>query len=126
MVMITEMRYSKEALRNVNPEPRAAIASYSRLRNIVDSLNEAQPAAEGASPHLVDYVGRLAFKLREHMKTEFTTRFRATLEQMKWPSKDLDFPESLRQQWADNVELLLELQIPYVSPGRYCYTLATN
>lgn len=118
--MITEIKYSKEALQNVNSEPRVAIASYSRLRNIVESLNEAQPAAEGASPHLVDYVGKLASKLREHMKTEFTTRFRATLEQMKWPSKDLDFPENLRQQWANNVELLLELQIPYDSPGRLC------
>lgn len=124
--MITEMVYSKEALQNVNSEPRAAIASYSRLRNIVESLNEAQPAAEGASPHLVDYVGRLTSKLREHMKTEFTTRFRATLEQMKWPFKDLDFPESLKQQWADNVELLLELQIPYACPGRLCSTLTTN
>ncbi len=124
--MITEIKYSKEALQNVNSEPRVAIASYSRLRNIVESLNEAQPAAEGASPHLVDYVGKLASKLREHMKTEFTTRFRATLEQMKWPSKDLDFPENLRQQWANNVELLLELQIPYDSPGRLCYTLTAN
>ncbi|KAL4906737.1 hypothetical protein BDW74DRAFT_149495 [Aspergillus multicolor] len=103
---------SKEALRNIQTEPRSAIASYSRLRRIVESLNEAQPAAEGASPHLVDYVGRLASKLREHMKGQFTNRFRSTLEQIKWPSKDLNFPESLRHQWADNVELLLDLQIP--------------
>ncbi|KAL4786195.1 TIP-1 family-domain-containing protein [Aspergillus varians] len=103
---------SKEALRNIQSEPQAAIASYSRLRNIVELLNEAQPAAEGASPHLVDYVGQLASKLREHMKAEFTSRFRAILEQMKWPSKDLNFPEGLRHQWADNVELLIDLQIP--------------
>ncbi|KAL2831063.1 TIP-1 family-domain-containing protein [Aspergillus cavernicola] len=103
---------SKEALRNIQTEPRLAIAPYSRLRKIVESLDEAQPAAEGASPHLVDYVGQLATKLREQMKGESTTRLRATLEQMKWPSKDFNFSESLRLQWADNVELLLELQIP--------------
>ncbi|KAL4918552.1 TIP-1 family-domain-containing protein [Aspergillus aurantiobrunneus] len=103
---------SKEALRSIQSEPRSAIASYSRLRRIVELLDEAQPAADGASPHLVDYVGQLAFKLREHLKAEFTTRLQATLEQMKWPSKDLNFPECLRHQWADNVELLLDLQIP--------------
>ncbi|KAL4991391.1 TIP-1 family-domain-containing protein [Aspergillus falconensis] len=103
---------SKEALQNIQSEARSAIASYSRLRNIVESLNEAQPAAEGASPHLVDYVGQLASKLREHMKLVFTNQLRSTLDQMKWPSKELNFPESLRNQWADNVELLLDLQIP--------------
>ncbi|KAL4946138.1 hypothetical protein BDV06DRAFT_235370 [Aspergillus oleicola] len=103
---------SKEAVQNIDSQPRSAIASYSRLRYIVESLNEAQPAAEGASPHLVDYVGQLASKLREHMKAEFITRMRGTLEQMKWPSKELYFPVSLKQQWAENVELLLDLQIP--------------
>ncbi|KAL4970111.1 RINT-1 family protein [Aspergillus stella-maris] len=103
---------SKEAVRNIQAEPRSAIASYSRLRNIVELLKEAQPAAEGASPHLVDYVGQLASKLREHMKAEFTTRIRSTLEQMKWPSKELNFLDNLKQQWADNVELLLDLQMP--------------
>ncbi|KAL4873513.1 hypothetical protein BDV12DRAFT_79823 [Aspergillus spectabilis] len=103
---------SKEALRITQTQPQSAIASYSRLRSILESLEQAQPAAEGASPHLLDYVGQLASKLREHLKAEFTTLFRGTLEQMKWPSKDLSFPENIRQQWADNVELLLELQIP--------------
>ncbi|KKK13580.1 hypothetical protein P175DRAFT_0435452 [Aspergillus ochraceoroseus IBT 24754] len=106
---------SKEALRNVHSEPRLAIASYSRLRNIVVSLEEAQPAAEGASPHLVDYVGRLASKLKEQMKGEFTKRLQGTLEKMKWPSKELHFPEDLKAQWADSVELLLDLQTPELS-----------
>ncbi|CBF76557.1 RINT-1 family protein [Aspergillus nidulans FGSC A4] len=103
---------SKEALRNIKSEARLAIASYTQLRNIVESLDKAQPAAEGASPHLVDYVGQMASRLREQMKMEFTNRLRSTLEQMNWPSKELNFPENLRNQWADNVELLLDLQIP--------------
>ncbi|KAL4956825.1 TIP-1 family-domain-containing protein [Aspergillus filifer] len=103
---------SKEAVRNIQSEPQSAIASYSRLRNLMELLKEAQPAAEGASPHLVDYVGQLVSKLREHMKAEFTTRIRSTLEQMNWPSKELNFPDNLKQQWAENVELLLDLQIP--------------
>lgn len=87
----------------------------------MESLNKAQPAAEGASPHLVDYVGQMASRLREQMRMEFTNRLRSTLEQMKWPSKELNFPENLRNQWADNVELLLDLQIPYVWLGNSVY-----
>ncbi|KAI9367203.1 TIP-1 family-domain-containing protein [Aspergillus egyptiacus] len=103
---------SKEALGNIQHDPRAAIASYSQLQKTVEQLNEAQPAAEGASPHLVDYVRQLASKLRGQLKEEFTARLRATLEQMKWPSKELNPSESLRLQWTGNVELLLDLQIP--------------
>ncbi|KAA8646227.1 hypothetical protein EYZ11_001481 [Aspergillus tanneri] len=103
---------SKEALKNMQSTPQLAIRPYSRLRNIVHSLVEAQPAAEGAAPHLVDYVGKLTSVLREQMKSDFTRWLQETLEQVKWPSKDLNFPESLQIQWKENVELLLDLQIP--------------
>ncbi|KAL2809806.1 TIP-1 family-domain-containing protein [Aspergillus granulosus] len=103
---------SKQAQQSLRSEPRSAITSYSQLWNIVERLNEAQPIAEGASPHLVDYVGQLALKLRTELKEEFTTRLLATLEQMKWPSKGLELPDTLRSQWTENVELLLDLQIP--------------
>lgn len=46
------------------------------------------------------------------MKTDFTKRLQGVLEQMKWPSKELHFPDSLHVQWKENVELLLELQVP--------------
>ncbi|PLB36103.1 RINT-1 family protein, partial [Aspergillus candidus] len=105
-------KLSKDALGNIRSEPRLAIPPYIRLQGIVGSLNEAQPAAEGAAPHLVNYVGKLASALREQMKTDFTKRLQGTLEQMKWPSKELHFPDDLHVQWKENVELLLELQIP--------------
>ena len=50
------------------------------------------------------------------MKADFTRRLQGTMEQMKWPSKDLHFPDDLQNQWRENVELLLDLQKPYVSP----------
>ncbi|PWY84562.1 RINT-1 family protein [Aspergillus sclerotioniger CBS 115572] len=103
---------SKEALKNIKDQPQIAIQSYTRLRKIARSLTEAQPAAEGAAPHLVDYVGKLASALREHMKADFTRRLQGTMEQMKWPSKDLHFPDDLQNQWRENVELLLDLQKP--------------
>ncbi|RAL01653.1 RINT-1 family protein [Aspergillus ibericus CBS 121593] len=103
---------SKEALDNIKDQPRIAIQSYTRLRKVARSLTEAQPAAEGAAPHLVDYVGKLASALREHMKTDFTRRLQETMEKMKWPSKDLHFPDDLQAQWKENVALLLDLQKP--------------
>jgi hypothetical protein len=68
---------------------------------------------------MVDYVGKLASALREHMKTDFTKRLQGTLEQMKWPSKDLYLPDDLRAQWGEHVELLLDLQTPCVSSPRF-------
>ncbi|KAL2842352.1 TIP-1 family-domain-containing protein [Aspergillus pseudoustus] len=103
---------SKNALQSIQSEPQSAISSYSQLRSIVEQLKGAQPAAEGASPHLVDYLGQLASKLQTELKGVFTTRLRATLEQIQWPSKGLDLPDRLRSEWSENVQLLLDLQIP--------------
>lgn len=94
--------------------PQLALAPYARLKDIVRSLKDAQPAAEGAAPHLVDYVEKLASGLREHMKTEFTSRLHKTLEQMKWPSRELRLSEDVMAQWRSDVGLLLDLQMPYV------------
>jgi hypothetical protein len=100
------------ALSNIQSSPRLALEPYSRLRNIVQSLKDAQPAAEGAAPHLVDYVEKLASGLRKQMMESFSKRLQKTLEQMGWPSKDFRLPEDLRTQWIENVELLLNLQTP--------------
>lgn len=103
---------SKEALSNIQSSPRLALEPYSRLRNIVQSLKDAQPAAEGAAPHLVSHVEKLASGLRKHMKENFSKRLQKTLEEMGWPSKDFCLSEDLRTQWIENVELLLDLQTP--------------
>jgi len=93
--------------------PQLALEPHARLKNIVSSLKAAQPAAEGAAPHLVDYVEKLVTGLGEHMKQDFTSRLQKNLEQMKWPSKDLQLSEDLLAQWRSNLELLLGLQTPY-------------
>ncbi|RAH72338.1 RINT-1 family protein [Aspergillus aculeatinus CBS 121060] len=103
---------SQQALKDTGSDPRLAIQSYTRLRNISRSLHEAQPAAEGAAPHLVDYVGKLVSALREQMKSHFSQRLQGTMDRMKWPSKDLQFPNDVQLEWRENVGLLLDLQIP--------------
>lgn len=111
------MGYSKDVLKNIGSEPRFALKSYAQLRNIVLSLKDAQPAAEGAAPHLVDYTEKLASALRERMKGEYSGRLQKRLEQIKWPSKDLHLPGDLTSQWRDDAELLLDLQTPYGLPS---------
>lgn len=103
-------------MRTLSSTPRLALIPYARLKNIVLSLKDAQPAAEGAAPHLVDYVEKLATGLREHMKADFASRLQKRLEEMKWPSKDLHLREDVIVQWRSDVELLLDLQTPYGLP----------
>jgi hypothetical protein len=95
-----------------NSSPRLALPPYTRLRNIASALKRTQPDAEGAAPHLVNYAEEIACNLKEQLVKEFTDSFKKVLEKMKWPGKELNIPIDLINEWADGVELLLELQEP--------------
>lgn len=110
---ILRQQYSKQALAHIESEPRAALKPYSRLRTIVGLLKDAQPAAEGAAPHLVDYTDRLASALEQQMKRYFGDRLQKTLEEMKWPTRQLNITDQLLARWRQDVELLIDLQLPY-------------
>ncbi|KAJ5925709.1 hypothetical protein N7454_008348 [Penicillium verhagenii] len=103
---------SKEALSSISSNPRAALKPYSQLRNIVVSLKEAQPAAEGAAPHLVDYTEKLASALRDQLKKFFGDQLQRTLTSLKWPTRELNITDMLLDQWRQDVELLIDLQTP--------------
>lgn len=98
----------------ISSEPRAALQPYARLRRLVSSLKEAQPAAEGAAPHLIDYTEKLAFAVRQQLKKFFSDCLQESLDLMKWPTRELNITDVLLDQWRRNVELLIDLQIPYV------------
>ncbi|KAJ5727499.1 hypothetical protein N7493_005319 [Penicillium malachiteum] len=103
---------SKQALNSISADPRAAIEPYTRLRSIVESLKEAQPAAEGAAPHLIDYTEKLASALREQLKKFFGDRLQETLSSLKWPTRELNITDKLLEQWRQDVEHLIDLQTP--------------
>ncbi|KAJ5643919.1 uncharacterized protein N7484_006426 [Penicillium longicatenatum] len=103
---------SKKALSSISSNPRAALQPYCQLRSIVVSLKEAQPAAEGAAPHLVDYTEKLASALREQLKTFFGDQLQKTLTSLKWPSRELNITDKFLDQWRHDVELLIDLQTP--------------
>jgi hypothetical protein len=81
-------------------------------------LKNAQPAAEGAAPHLINYTDKLASALRQEMKKYFGDRLQRTLEELKWPSRDLNVTDQVLARWKQDVELLLDLQTPYVRFNR--------
>jgi hypothetical protein len=99
-------------LTNVESAPRRALPEYTRLRNIASSLTDAQFAADGAAPHLVDHTEKLASAVRERLRRDFSGGLQKALEKMKWPGKDLVLSGEILRDWADGVELLLDLQTP--------------
>lgn len=75
-------------------------------------LKDAQPAAEGAAPHLVDHVEKTAATLWKQMKDVHAMEFEETLKKMKWPGKDVTMSGGLEQEWAAGAGKLLDLQEP--------------
>ena len=103
---------SSDARRNFKSSPQAALQPYVQLQNLAKALKAAQPAAEGAAPHLVDYVDNSATVLWKQMKAAFGAEFEETLAKMKWPGKDVSIPGNLEREWAEGVLKLLNLQEP--------------
>lgn len=103
---------SSKARRNFKKTPQDALQPYLRLQNLVNALKEAQPAAEGAAPHLIDHVDKTARMLWKQMKDAFASDFEATLKKMQWPGKDVTWEGELENEWADGVKKLLDLQEP--------------
>lgn len=103
---------SFEARQNFKNSPQAALQPYIRLQGIATAIKAAQPAAEGAAPHLVDHVEGVAKTLWKQMKDAFARDFEITLTKMKWPGKDITIAGNLGQAWSEGVEKLLDLQEP--------------
>lgn len=89
-----------------------AIEPYRRLRSLVTAVKAAQPAAEGAAPHLVDHIEQKAHTLFNLLKKAFEADLNETLDEMRWPSKELNLAGGLIAKWNDQVETLLDLQEP--------------
>lgn len=113
MALLTEVEnLSSEARRNFKKSPQAALQPYLRLQTLVNALREAQPAAEGAAPHLIDHVDRTARTLWKQMKDAFAGEFEETLKRMRWPGTDVALQGPLEEEWTKGVKKLLELQEP--------------
>ena len=103
---------STDARKQLRSAPREALPSYVRLRALVASLKDSQPAADGAAPHLIDEVEQHTTNLWEQMRAAFGDGLEKTLERMHWPNKNLVLEDPVIEQWTEQVELLLDLQEP--------------
>lgn len=103
---------SAQARQNFKSSPRAALEPYLRMRQISIALKQAQPLAEDAAPHLVDWADEQANILWRQMKDSYASDLEQSLSKMHWPSKEMTMSGGLDEQWADGVDRLLELQEP--------------
>ncbi|KAI9707564.1 MAG: hypothetical protein M1836_000525 [Candelina mexicana] len=103
---------SSEARRDLKASPRAALGPYVRLQKLTTALQAAQPAAEGAAPHLIDHVSKVTRELGLDIKNAFSGEFEATLSKLNWPSKDISVVGAVENDWQNGIQNLLELQRP--------------
>lgn len=111
-VSLTDQYLRNLARKNFKASPQAALEPYLRLQKIANALEEAQPAAEDAAPHLVDHVDQTTKTLWGQMKDAFASDFEETLQRMQWPGKDLNVTTEMEQEWTNGVGKLLDLQEP--------------
>lgn len=105
-------KLSNESRNSLKDQPRQALQAYTRLRGLCHALQQAQPDAEGAAPHLVDLVETQTHEIAEELRSGLVKDFQNTLDKMRWPQKELSLPGPVISTWSDRAELLLKLQEP--------------
>ena len=103
---------SEQARKDSKTSARLAIPAYTRLRSLVKALQDAQPAAEGAAPHLVDHVEQQTSKVYAQLKEAASSDLNKTLDRMEWPKKDMQLGSKMVANWTEQVNTLLDLQVP--------------
>lgn len=103
---------SNQTRSNLSSHPDASVQAYVQLRALFKRIQAAQPAAEDAAPQLVYEIEQHCKHLYNEVKDVLEDNLRKTLEQMKWPSKELNLLGNIRDKWDQQVRLLLKLQDP--------------
>jgi RAD50-interacting protein 1 len=101
-----------QARNSCKTSTRSALPAYTRLRSLSKASQSAQPAAEGAAPHLIDHLEERTLKVYTLLKDAASTELNNTLDQMGWPKKELRVNDQLATNWTEQVNTLLDLQEP--------------
>ena len=104
-----------EARKDAGQSPTTKTARYNRLKQLVTSLQDAQPAAEGAAPHLLDHVEQQSNRMFNDLEGAFGDDLTNTLNAMAWPENSLKLDDGLISSFTYQVDLLLDLQEPSVT-----------
>jgi hypothetical protein len=97
---------------NLSAQPEVSVRAYVRLRLLLKQVQDAQTIAEGAAPQLLYSLEQQCTQLKAELKQVLEDHLRKTLEQMKWPGKELNLLGKIREQWNQQVRMLLGLQEP--------------
>lgn len=97
---------------NVAEHPDISLKAYTRIRELWQHVKNAQTAAEGAAPQLLYMLEQTSKQLYTTLKDAIEESLRQTLEQMRWPGKELNLLGNIREKWDRETRLLLELQDP--------------
>ena len=90
-------------------------------------MDDAQPAAEGAAPHLVDYFQNETTQLYQNLRHDLEADFEKSLTASHWPKKELQVSEYVLDRLTLYADALLDLQEPdlkdwtatnYAEPGK--------
>ncbi|KAJ9502760.1 hypothetical protein H2202_001882 [Exophiala xenobiotica] len=103
---------SSQVKDNLHSQPGVSVQAYLGLRSLLKKVQHAQEAAEGAAPQLVYTFVRQCMDLHNEVKMALEADLQETLEEMKWPSKELKLLGNVSEKWNTQVKLLLELQDP--------------
>ena len=109
---VDEMK--REARSFLPGRPKDALLPYLRLKELSINMIELQREAEGAAPHLVNYVQGATAKLWTDMQKIMTDEFEAILKSTNWP----DTAQPPSREWQDCFERLLDLQSPEIMSAR--------
>ncbi|KAI4290087.1 MAG: hypothetical protein L6R35_000633 [Caloplaca aegaea] len=120
LLIVAQSETSDDAIEQFDADIRSlqdleVATNYVELLAHVEYLREAQPAAEGAAPHLVDHVHQTALSLWRQLKNILASELEKLWTEMKWPGKSVTLAGKLKSQWTDGVERLLDLQEPQLN-----------
>ncbi|KIW02855.1 uncharacterized protein PV09_05909 [Verruconis gallopava] len=105
-------RLSQSCLSFLGMDDAAALQAYHRMHDLASSLPALQDAAEGAAPHLVDYVLDATKQLHSRIESGFSSQFEDVLRAIQWPMPGQTLPAEHEATFKECVGKLLAFQKP--------------
>ena len=111
--MLQDVKRIDESVRDaLHTDPENAVREYTELYTLIQGMIPLQEAAEGAAPHLLDFLDKIRSKLELHLKEEFSRQLDDVLQKILWPKKTVAIPMSLLDPFNASFSRLLALQRP--------------
>lgn len=111
-----------EARSHLPKNPKAALESYTKLRQLSIYLKDLQEPADRAAVHLVTHVAGITDSLWDEMKRTMWAEMDAILVKRGWPKK-VDQRSEIDEYWRESFEKLMDLQVPEVLYSNAVVTL---